>query len=406
MRIARSVVSSVVALTVAGPAGAADRLERSELIAAVLERNPSIEAARQAWRAAAERPAQTSGLEPLMVSWGVAPLSVGADVPFGQRLELVQSFAARGSRRVRAGAAAAEADARAADLDALRLELARRAALLHVDYVLVHEAQRLNAEHVELLEELRRVATDRYAAGLGSQQDPLQAESELAHLLHDGVLLSTERELLVIQINTLLHRPADDPLPPPAAAAPPADPARDEADAVAARPELRALAAMVGAREAELELARLAGRPRVGAMASYDSMWSDREHRLMVGGAVTVPLARSRVRAGVAESEAHLARARSELEAMEGQLRGEVRQRAARQRESHHVLDLFASRLLPVAADRVQAAIAEFQSGANDFLTVIEAERNQRHVELDHRRALADFERNRIELAHATGDLP
>ncbi|HVR28984.1 MAG TPA: TolC family protein, partial [Thermoanaerobaculia bacterium] len=126
----------------------AERLERSVLVAAVLERNPSIEAARQAWRAAVERPAQAAALDDPMVSYGLAPLSIGsAAVRFGQELEVAQPLPYRGKRRLRGSIAAAEAEGLLAGLGELRLELARRAAILHADYVLVHEALRINAEH-------------------------------------------------------------------------------------------------------------------------------------------------------------------------------------------------------------------------------------------------------------------
>ena len=68
----------------------------------------------------------------------------------------------------------------------MRRELARAAELLFVDYALTAESLRINDEHLALLDDLLRAATSRYASGSGSQQDPLQAESEQAHLLHEG----------------------------------------------------------------------------------------------------------------------------------------------------------------------------------------------------------------------------
>ncbi|HVR27899.1 MAG TPA: TolC family protein, partial [Thermoanaerobaculia bacterium] len=321
--------------------------------------------------------------------------------------------------------AAAEAEGLLAGLGELRLELARRAAILHADYVLVHEALRINAEHADLLQDLLRVATDRYVAGLASQQDPLHAESELAHRMHDDVVLRTERAVVASRINSLLHRPPDAVLPPPAAEEPalaeselgvgsalhgaaqaevaPIGAAEHEQEALASRPELRAREASTRAREAELELARLSGRPDFGVMSSYSSMWAEREHRYMVGGSVSLPIRRSRVRAGIAEAEARLAQARSERTAMEDEVRREVRESMERLRESHHVLELYESRLRPVARDRVDAALAGFQASKNDFLALIEAERNLRDVELGYQRARAGLAREQVELERALG---
>lgn len=51
------------------------------LAAAVLERNPGVEAARAAWAAATARYAQETSLEDPRVSYTFAPLSVQGDMP-------------------------------------------------------------------------------------------------------------------------------------------------------------------------------------------------------------------------------------------------------------------------------------------------------------------------------------
>ena len=62
--------------------------------------------------------------------------------------------------------------------------------------------------------------------------------------------------------------------------------------------------------------------------------------------------------------------------------------------------------MLPIAVDRAEAALAGLRAGANDFVAVIEAQRNRREVELGFQEALADLDRNRVELARAAGDKP
>src|SRR5262245_12033185 len=65
-----------------------ERLERPVLVAAVLERNPTLEAARQAWRAATEHAAQAGALEQPRIAYGFAPLSIGSGLLVGQEIEL------------------------------------------------------------------------------------------------------------------------------------------------------------------------------------------------------------------------------------------------------------------------------------------------------------------------------
>ena len=395
----------------ADPFAGASELDRAGLVAAVLERNPGLEASRRALEAAQASAGQAAALEQPMASYAMAPASVGAgDVPFGQEIELSQPLPYPGRRRLRGDAAAAEAAVAAAELDGMRIELSRRASELFDDDYVLHRSVEINAEHAALLEDFKSVATARYAAGLASQQDPLEAEAELAHLLHDGVLLRSQLAIVEAEINALLHRPpaAVLPSPPPELSVPPFDDAGVEAEALEAqafaqRPELRRAEAATRARQAELELAKLSGRPDFAVSASYNSMWTDPEHRWMVGASMTLPVWRGRVEAAVAMAEASLAQAKTEYDARQDEVRRDVALALVRSREAHHVLELFRSRLLPVAKDRVQAALAGFRSGKNDFLALIEAERGLRSVKLEYHQALSDVYRRRAELDAALG---
>ncbi|HUF78005.1 MAG TPA: TolC family protein, partial [Thermoanaerobaculia bacterium] len=394
------------------PASAIWRLEREALIEEVLAENPGLEAARRALEAARQRVPQATSLEDPMVSYSLAPLSIASeDVPFGQALEARQRLPYPGKRRLRGEAARAEAEAVEADLADLRLELAIAASVLYDDYYLVHRALTITAEHVRLLEDFQRIATARYTAGLAPQHAPIQAEVELAHLAHRQMTLETDREVVAARLNALLHRPPDAALGPPVERLPVPDAADVRpgdliAAAVAARPELTRLAAERAAREAVIDLRELDRYPNFEAMASYSSMWMDTDHRWMVGVGVNVPLQRGRIRAGVAEARAEAAQVESESARVTDEVGAEVAVAAARIRETQHILVLYHSRLIPAAHDQVRAALAGFETGQGSFLDLIEAERNQRTVELEYEETLADSYRRRAELARALGTWP
>src|SRR5262245_31820071 len=162
-------------------AGAAT-LDHHVLAAAVAARNPSLEAARQAWRAAAARAPQERALANPVVSYALAPLSVGSNAPFGQEIEVRQALPYPGKRQARAAMAEAEAGAAFQDYREALLELTTQAATLAGHWYLVHRALEINEQHLGLLDSFREVAAARYAAGLAMQQDPLQAEVESAKL--------------------------------------------------------------------------------------------------------------------------------------------------------------------------------------------------------------------------------
>lgn len=395
----------------ASPLAGLAQLERGALVREVLLRNPSIEAARQAWGAALARYPQETSLDDPMLAYGVAPASFGShQVDNGQRVEVSQKVPFPGKLSLRGEVALAEAAAASFDYEAARLRIGTMASLLFDDYTLAARSLEINAEHRRLLEELHSVALARYEAGRGTQQDPLQAETESAELLDQEVVLETRREVVSAQINALLHRPADAALPPPPApseATPGAEPGEEEptADALQERPELRAARARVEAGVSDVARARRDFLPDLVLSGGYDSFWQERDLRPSVGVAIDVPLQVGRRRAAVAEAQARLARARSEQERVEDAIRLSVATAIARLREAHHHLELARDRLLPAARDRVAAARAAFESGRGSFFELIEAERTLRSAQLGYYEELANLGRRRADLDRAIGKL-
>jgi cobalt-zinc-cadmium efflux system outer membrane protein len=391
-------------------------LERSALIAAVLERNPELHAASSTWEAARSRISLAKSLADPVASVGIAPLSgLDGGVRFGHKIEVSQALPRTGTLEQRGERRRGQAEVAEGRYQTLRRELALAASRLFDDYFLTDRALAINAEHVRLLEDFKRVAAARYAAGLAAQQDPLQAEVELAHLAHRGMVLATRREVIVTALNELLHRSLDAPLPTPREPEPPAGaraavlagPLSTLVEAAAVRrPELTVAEGEVRTAEAALALAKLDRRPGFRAVTGLNSLWNERDFRWTVGVAVDLPLRKGRIAAGIAEAEAELEAARSRLLALRDRIASEVRQAREQLAEMEHVLDLYTARLIPAAGDQLHAARAGFETGRNSFLALIEAERNVRTVELGYAEALADSDRRLVELVHRLGGVP
>jgi outer membrane protein TolC len=285
------------------------------------------------------------------------------------------------------------------------------ASLLYDDYYVAARSLALNAEHIELLESFQKIATARYEAGEAAQQDPIQAEVELSHALHDRIVLGTTQRVVTEQINALLHRGPTVRLPPPPVRVSEPGPAPDlpedlAAQALEGRPELAAAHARVAAEQARLDLAWREYLPDFTVSGGYDRFWEESELRPSVGLAINVPLALGRRGAAVEEAGAKLEQARHERDALEDEVRLAVHTGAERYAEAHHVLHLIADRQLPASRDQVEAARAGFETGRNSFLALIDAERNLRNVELEHEQALANVSRWRAELDRALGRIP
>lgn len=389
-------------------------LDRQALLTAVRERNRDLAAARAALEAARERIDEARGLPDMMAAYGLAPESaLDDDVRFGHVVHVGQEFPWPGTLARRGERAAALADVAGADVETLGQELALIASALYDDYRYVERALEINAEHLELLREFQEVATARYAAGVAPQQAPLAAEVETAHVEQRQVVLTADRETVVARLNVLLHRPATAELPPPAAMENPALPEPPTADpdelirmAHGERPELAAARSTVAARETGMELARLAGRPDFRPGTAYNTLWGTDAHRWTVSLGVSLPVWRDRVRAGVAAAEAELRSADQRVLALEDRIGGEVKAAVDRVEESRHVVALFTNRLLPAARDQIAAARSNFETGQVDFLSVIDAERRLRDIELGLAQSQARLQQRLAELQRAVGLTP
>ena len=141
-------------------------------------------------------------------------------------------------------------------------------------------------------------------------------------------------------------------------------------------------------------------------MGTYNSLWEAPEQRFTVGVGVNLPVQRARRQAAVEEAQARQMRAEQEYARLVDTVRVDVEQAYQRLLDVHHAIRLFQDRLLPAAHDRIEAARAGFEAGRTTFLTVIDAEKNQRTVTLRYQELLADLYRRQAQLDRAVGRLP
>jgi cobalt-zinc-cadmium efflux system outer membrane protein len=142
----------------------AEHLDRAALVEAVLTRNPDVAAARAGLRAALAEIDLATALDDPTISYEVAPLSVAGDAPFGQRVEIRQMLPFPGKRRLAGEAALAMAEAEAAEIEVVQLELAQMASEMFDDYYVVARALAINEHHRALMAEMKESAEIQYVA--------------------------------------------------------------------------------------------------------------------------------------------------------------------------------------------------------------------------------------------------
>ena len=377
------------------------------LVAMVMRENPGIAELSAAAEAAAFSVEPAGSLDDPVFSYAFAPRTFGREGQgLNQKIELSQSIPWPGTLAAREQAARSSAIAANESVEVLRLQVAATARSVYAEWYFTHRALEIHESTNNLLEQLRSVALTRYAAGRALQQDVLQVELEQLHLHRHGLMLTQQKDAARAQINALLNRSQDAPLPEPGTVSTPRSVAPLEIlqnYALQAHPELRSLNARITSHEAQVTVAEKALLPDLRFTAGYNSLWDEADKRPVVGISINVPFNRSKRKAEVSRAKAEVRRTQSRLANQRAQLLGELARARAKVIESLESVQLYENSLLPLADEFLDAALADYKSGAGDFLSVIAAEKHTLTAAEELERNRADYIRRYAELERWAG---
>lgn len=416
-RLFRSVAVGV-ALIITGSAALADsadqdttaepaeRLTAEGLAARVLEANPGLVAIEAAAEAAAYRVNPAGSLDDPLLSYGVAPLTAGGDRGLNQRVDFNQKIPWPGTLAARESAARYDAMAAERDVEALRLRVIAQAKAAYAEWYFVHAALDIHHATQALLDELIATAETRYAAGRALKQDVLQAEVERRDLDNQLLRLLRLKATVQARINALLNQPPNAPLPLAGAIPKAIDlPAFEgmQGLALTRHPELAQLEARISASVSRITLAEKAFYPDFQVGVGYNSLWDNADKRPVFGVSINVPLDRSKRRSDLGRAQAEKRRAEWTLIERKATLLADLTQTRAEVLEAQSSVALYRDQLVPLSAEYLEAAIADYQSGSGAFINVIAAEQRALSTELALARARADYARRLAELERWIG---
>ena len=368
-------------------------LPAESFTAAVLARNASLRAMRQALVAAVSDIGPAGALPDPMLSVSAAPRTFGSAMGTGEDIEVSQALPWWGTLAARKEIAQADAEVARHDLEALRLRLAATARGVFADWVYVHRALRINAANQSVIAELRRIASVRYATGKAPQADVLEADVERTVLAQQQLEWRRKIAVVAARMNALLDRPPTSPIPLPAALPAPARLPSEAAllQRALTHPQLKAFEAEEHAARAKAALAGKQRYPQFQVSAGYNSMWSDPAMRPMVGLSFTVPLDQGKYRAQIDAAHAQARRAEYALESERATLLADLSAAYASTREAAQSLALYRDDLVPLSRDALDVALSEYGSGRGGFLEVLTAEQHQLDTELGLARAQSEY---------------
>lgn len=387
----------------AAPPALAAAFTLDSVLTVTMARNPSLRAADREVAVARARVRQARALEAPSVSYEVGKRSLGSGPWEGEselRIQQVLPFPTQRSRAVRVAEAElsmANAQRESAALR-LRREATRGYRLLQSDLLNLSALETLRSVALDL-EELVRV---RIGTGGARYLDLLRLKAERVRLEND--VIESERTLREHRqsLHALMGLAGDDPIEPADSMTyvPLADSlSQILAQAIESRPALQAARFEMERGQAGVESARAGYFPSPEISLGLD--WVAGIDGAGWGGGVSVPLPFvpwTDRKGRVAEAEAAKESAEAKLLAARLSLETSVRNAFASVRSAERQLASFEGALLADAEDALRTATENYRAGQIDGLDLFETLRSYRTIQIEHVRALLNYELARIDL--------
>jgi outer membrane protein, heavy metal efflux system len=352
-----------------------------ELVAEALANNPSIVAAQKRYEAARQRPSQVSSLPDPMFSpsynangrpWpgaglGVEPtsnigFSVGQEIPFP------------GKRRLAGQVASKEAEIEFQDYQQTQFSVIARLKQAYYRRSFTFSAIESLNRNLMLLEKLLRVTEIRYAAGKATQADVLKTQTQISILETRRIPLERERDTREAEIVTLLNRAPGSKLGAPVEMKPvpiETDSAELHQAALHEAPMLVRDEKKIQRAELALNQARKGYYPDFNVRGGYYNM-GRMPDMYMFGVDFKIPLYFFRKqRPAVAEQAHQLVEARKNYEAGLQMHYFDIKNDLLMARSSLQLAEMYSKTVIPQASLTLESALASYETGAVDLLTVL-----------------------------------
>ncbi|MGH9397641.1 MAG: TolC family protein [Terriglobia bacterium] len=387
------------------------------LVALVTEaehNNPRVIAARRAWQSATQVPSQVSTLPDPEVT--VQQFSVGSPRPFAGFTNsnfayigfgISQDLPYPGKLRLRG-----EIATRDAVVDRDQLELVRRGVIEQLKatyFQLSYIQQTLGILHRDqkLLAEVEKIAEARYRVGQGNQQDVLKAQLEETKLLPEIALHHQAMGTLEARLKQLLNRPTDSSdLTVETLTETPLPYTVDQlmAHIRSGNPDVDAEQQRVRQQGLQVALAHKDFYPDFNVQYMWQHTAEQFRDYYMLTLGVRVPIHwRRKQRPRLAQEVEELSRSRHSYEAQVQQSYFDVRDQYLAVETDAHVLTIYRQGLIPQAAAAFNAGLASYQTGREDFQTLLDSFRDVLNLDIEYWRTLAGHETALAQLEKLTG---
>jgi outer membrane protein TolC len=392
----------------------------SSYIDAAIYANPAIWESEHRWRAALQRFPQMSALpDPMFtisqfiheVETRVGPqetvLSISQKFPWFGKLD------ARGEMALRDALAAAER------YQAQIREIVAAVKRAYYDLAYLDEAIRITNDDKQLLEHFEEIAETRYATGKGIQQAVIKIQAEITRDDDRLYLLRQQRESLAANLNTLMDRPAHEPIPSLSglsASAVSLDLEPLYASGRLNRHELQAARYMIEKGDQAIRLAKKEYFPDFTVGFNYIFV-DDRKdalgkrmppedngrdaYSIMLG--FNIPIWEGKLMSGVREAQETRRASERSYEKIENAMEYSIRDGVLRAGTSFDQVGLYEKVLIPQAQQALDSTEAAYATGRLNALELIDSQRFLLSVRLGNARLKADYMKALADIERAVG---
>ena len=415
-RFAASLAAGVLVSTLAGaqPAPPEDPLDfhaaapdlRAYATAAA-EANPTVLEARARYEAARQRVPQVTALPDPVVSFTQALRSVETRIgPQLNSVTFTQAFPWLGTLELRGRVALLEATALHHLYQAARRDIVAQVKEAYYDLGHIDVELGLAGEEQSLLEHYETLASARYATGQGLQQAVIRLQAEITRVVDRRHRLDRQRGTLAAHLNTLLDRPAEEPVPQvPLLTRPPVEIDREQLYRLGDRNrhELRAATALIQGSERSIELAKKNARPGFTASvgvtnvgrrddaAGLPPLTDDGRNAVSVSLGVSLPLWGAKYRAGVEQAHGELRAHTQHRAAARNAMEMEVQEAVVHLETLDRQIDLLDTVLIPQTEEALLATETAYETGQLGVLELLDSERTLIDVRSMRARYLSDL---------------
>ncbi len=384
------------------------------LVEEALQQNPEIKAMRRNFDMMRARVPQAKALPEPMLSYGymgnavpIPPFDIQkGDPSSGRALSFTQELPFPGKLALKGRMANSAAEVEYWAYEQTRLNVIAEVKDAYFDLYYIYKAIETIAKNKELLEKFARIAEASYAVGRGIQQDVLKAQVEISRLIDQLTVLEQRKQTAEARLNSLLFREPETPLGRPEEIKP-----RDftyslaqlNEMALTSHPALKAQRRRIDREQYSVELAKKEFYPDFSLSFTYFNRPGMPE---MYGASVGVKIPLyfwQKQRPAVAEASASAAVERERLENITTLLFFRIKDRYLAATTAQRLVKLYGTTIIPQSALSLESAIAGYEVGKVDFLTLIDNLVTLLNYELSYYEQLSNVEKAIAALEPLTG---